>query len=272
MKSPHYRVAALPLTLIALTLGLTGCGRDATPNAPASSSAVTRQAADDLARHFAGTLSQGGVPLDRVGATSLGAIARGGAFALSPAKGLRLTDEIGFSWSLSVTFMDATGAEQTTYDPETTARMSVVARARGHLSSAEHNASLGIYRALQVDGLLPTETTLELDGSAADTADCSFEARDGSASREYHLLASGALADVRQYKDESVNPYPLSGTASWQVQVDARAEDAQGVHTAHYDATVRVTFNGTRYPTIEVDEHHTYTFDLVTGEVRRLAS
>jgi len=271
MKSAGYRIPALPIALLVLSIGSASCSKDTTPNAPRSSQ-VSRQAADDIAVYFGATLSQDGVPLSRVGATNLQTIARGGAFALAPSKLHRLTDEVGFSWSFTVTFFDAAGAEQATYDPGTTARMGVVARARGRVSTAEQQASIGIHRALEVNGLLPTEATLEIDGSSADTADCAFEAGDGSASREYHLLSSGALTDVRQSKDEINFPYPLSGTARWEVAIDARVEDAEGTRTAHYDATVLVTFNGTRFPTIEVDEHYTYTVDLDTGEIRRLPS
>jgi hypothetical protein len=33
-----------------------------------------------------------------------------------------------------------------------------------------------------------------------------------------------------------------------------------------------VTFNGTRYPTVEVNERYTYRVDLESGEVVRLPS
>src|SRR5262245_48777643 len=197
MKSADYGRLALPLALLVVSLSLVSCSKDNTPNAPRSAQ-ITQQAADDIARHFAGTLARGGLPLNRIGASSLQEIARGGAFGLVPGERQRLTDDAGFSWSLTVTFFDAAGGEQQTYDPETTARMSVLARAHGSLSTEEQQATIGIRRALDVNGLLPTETTLEIDGSAADTADCSFQARDGSASRAYHLLSAGELDDVRQ--------------------------------------------------------------------------
>jgi hypothetical protein len=104
-----------------------------------------------------------------------------------------------------------------------------------------------------------------VNGAAHDTADCVFAAVDTLPAREYHVLADGTLTDMRTLKDTSVNPYPLSGTLRWQVQADA----TEGAQHAHYRATVLVTFNGTRYPTIQVDEHYDYTFDLETGEITR---
>lgn len=256
-------------TLIALLIAAPGCGRNAAPSAPVAGSQVSAQAADDIARHFASTLARGGVPLSQVGSTNLMSIARSQQLGVASKTGAQIQDEGSFSWSFSLTFFDAAG-NPGPYDPETTARMRVIARARGHLTSAEHSASIGVDRLLDVSGLLPAETTIEVDGAANDTADCAFEASDGSAERRYHLLGRGALTDVRQLKDESVNPYPLSGTARWDVSADAFERQGEETAEAHYQATVIVTFNGTRYPTIEVSESYRYRTDLETGEVVRL--
>jgi hypothetical protein len=117
---------------------------------------------------------------------------------------------------------------------------------------------------------LPAETELLINGAANDTADAAFAASDGSASRSYHFLGGGALTDVRQLKDQNVNPYPLSGTARWNVNVDAASHDAEGTREAHYQATVKITFNGTRHPVIEISESYRYSMDLETGEVTPL--
>ncbi len=270
MHASSYGSLRLPSALLALVIITAGCGKDATLTAPSQNSGLSQQAADDVARHFAGSLSQGAVPLNRIGSADLAAIARGEVRLDPSGRAYRTTDEGSFTWSFSVRFFDADGNEQASFDPLTTARMSVVARARGSLTTAEHQATIGVHRALDIDGLLPTETTLEIDGAANDTADAAFEARDGSASRSYHLLGAGALTDVMQLKDSSVNPYPLSGTARWEVEIDAAETDQDGTREAHYEVTVLVTFNGTRNPTIEIDGNFRYSMDLVTGEIRRL--
>jgi hypothetical protein len=89
-------------------------------------------------------------------------------------------------------------------------------------------------------------------------------------SRQYDILANGTLEDLRQLKDSSVNPYPLSGVLRWQVKADATAQEPEGNKEAHYRAKVTVTFNGTRYPTIEVEEEWKYRMDLETGEISEL--
>jgi len=260
------------LTSVALA---TGCGKKAAPNAPAPQSQITQQAADDLAGQFALTLSrQNGIPLSRVGSTSLQDIARGRApqTLLQGNGATKTSDEGSFSWSFSLHFFDADGNELPTFDPVTTAEVKVHAQAHGSFTSAERQATVGVERSLDVHGLLPDETTLTIDGAANDTSDCAFTASDGSASRSYHALGAGALTDVKQLKDDSVNPYPLSGTAHWEVTIDATSTDAEGTHEAHYHATVLVTFNGTKHPTIEISETYRYEMDLETGQVRRLAA
>ena len=266
MTATRYRSIALVASFLMLLPVLAGCGKDASPTAVTPDAAVSQQTADDLARHFAATLSTGGVPnLSRAGSSSLRSLALGRTAVPRGAKVFNVQDEIGFTWSLSVRFFDSAGAEQFIYDPVTTASMKLVARAHGSMTSAREQATVGVYRALDVGGLLPAEITLKLNGAATDTADCAFAADGEARAREYHLLADGSLRDVLTLKNGSVNPYPLSGTLCWQVQADA----TDGSQHAHYRATVVVTFNGTQYPTIEVDEHYDYTFDLETGEITR---
>jgi hypothetical protein len=83
-------------------------------------------------------------------------------------------------------------------------------------------------------------------------------------------LAVASHRAARIAKDESEDPYPLSGAARWAVEVDASSRNAGGTDEAHYQATALITFNGTRYPTIEVSESFRYPMDLRTGEIQRL--
>ncbi|HYM81584.1 MAG TPA: hypothetical protein VEY91_09255 [Candidatus Limnocylindria bacterium] len=272
MRTLSPRWHAFPSVLVAVAIAASGCGKNASPTMPAPpDTPLSQQAADDLARHFGASLARtGGVPLSQVGSTDLPAIARGQAPHLVRSNLETLADEGEFSWSFSLTYYDANGNEQPGYHPLTTARVRVVARARGRLTTAEHQAFVGVYRLLDVQGLLPSETTIEIDGAANDTADCQFAASDGSAERRYHLLANGTLVDVRQLKDSSVNPYPLSGTARWNVVVNAFVQDQHGTVETHHEVTVVVTFNGTKHPDIDIDGTHHYQGDLDTGHVQRV--
>lgn len=135
------RLTDLFAALLLVILSVPGCGRSAaptTPRAPAPSG-LTQQAADDLARQFAATLSRPGLPLDRVGTTGLATLARG-APALRRSGPAAVTDEGDFSWSFSVTYFDAAGVPQPMFVPGLTARVVVVARARGNASTARSSA------------------------------------------------------------------------------------------------------------------------------------
>lgn len=278
MKTLRYRTLIPLLASLVLAVTASGCGKRAAPSAPApgpspGSTTMSQQAADDIASQFALTLSrQGGIPLTGLGSTSLTAMANGqvSPTRLGRSNVMRAEDEGSLSWSLTLTFYDAAGNVQLIYDPATTARVVVHAKVHGTLTTAERRALVGIERNLDVTGLLPMETTIEIDGAALDTVDCSFTSTDGVRARQYHLLANGALTDVRQLKDESVNPYPLSGTARWAVTADASVTDENGTQEAHYEATVLITFNGTQYPTIEVSGGFRYRMNLETGAIERI--
>src|SRR5262249_37635098 len=173
----------------------TGCGHNAAPTAAVpQDTRPTPQVARDLAQNVSTTLSRDrGVPIDQVGTTRLEAAAQGRADAVRALRSATALDERNLSWSLTVVFYDADGHEQLTFVPGVTARATIHANVRGSLSSAEHTASVGIERMLDVSGLLPAETELHIDGAAHDTAHCAFEAQDGSAARRYDLLSQGSL-------------------------------------------------------------------------------
>ena len=266
------RSIACGLAVAVLAASISACGRKDIPTSsqPNDHDALTAQASKDIAAHLAASLSrQKGVPIDRLGGTSLQVVADAARTSRQLRSGA-VTDEGGFSWSLSIAFFDADGNQQGGYIHGETSRLTADARARGHLTTAEHQASIGVRRFLDVRGLLPSEAELHVDGATNDTANATFAALDGSASRRYDLLAAGSLEEVRQLKDASQNPYPLSGVLRWQVAADAFEQTPEGTKEAHYDAQVKVTFNGTRYPTIEVAESWRYRMDLETGEITEL--
>lgn len=273
MKFVRYGGFGFAPAILAVAVLTFGCSSGTTTTGPQGrTTPLTQEAADDIAQQFATTMAREGLPVGQVGGMSLSAIARGEMAGLQSSKTPTTANDRNFSWSFIVTFYDAADLVQETFDRETTARMTVSARARGSASSSRHQAFLGVARDLDVHGLLPEETTLEIDGTSADTADCSFESRNGSVSREYHLLADGSLTDVMKLKDESENPYPLSGVARWHVKADALKTTEEGTKEAHYEATVTITFNGTRHPSIEVNKTFSYTFDMETGELERMPS
>jgi hypothetical protein len=264
-------IPTLVLGCVTLAFLAAACGKSASPLTPASTSStsVPPAVADDVARQFGAALSrQGGLALTDVGSTTIEELASTKAPSWAGKTGpAHVETEGSFTWSSAVTFYDAAGNLQQTFDPITTHRMNVHARAHGELIAAHHRAMVGTDRVLDVTGLLPADTELFLDGAVNDTADCAFESADGLQARHVRMEGDGALEDVRLLKDRRQNPYPLSGTARWHLRVDASAREGDDTDEAHYEVTVVVTFNGTAYPTIEVAERYRYRLNLETGEV-----
>jgi hypothetical protein len=230
---------------------------------------MTADVAQDIAAQFGKSIArQGGAPPTRLGTTTLQAIASDQAPMIQGARPLKATDDASFSWSFTVHFFDAAGNEQTTFIEGETAKLSAAVRAHGELMTAKFHSDFGTLRTLDVAGLLPVETTIEIDGALHDTANAVFTPTD-STSCEYHVLANGALVDVIQNKDQSVNPFPLSGTATWTATVDRISRNSEGTKSSHFEVTVVVTFNGTRHPDITVNKTFHFQTDLETGQVTR---
>lgn len=266
---------ALALGCVTLSFLTTACGKSASPLGPSNttSNSVPPEVADDVARQFGAVLSrQSGLALSDVGSTTVEGLASTKAPAWAGKAGpAHVETEGNFSWSVAVTFYDAAGNPQQTFDPNTTHRMNVHARAHGTLVAEHHQAMVGTDRMLDVTGLLPADTELLVDGAVRDTADCAFESEDGNEARQVRMEGDGSLEDVRLLKDRRQNPYPLSGTARWHLRVDASQRTGEETEEAHYEVTVVVTFNGTAHPTIEVNGQYRYRANLESGAVERVA-
>ena len=267
---PSYAIALL---LLAVALATSGCGKGSSPTSPAhslqSSTPMTAAVAEDIAAQFGKSIArQGGAPPTRIGTTSFQAIAADQAPMIQGARPLNALDDANFSWSFTVHFFDASGNEQTTFIRGETAKLSAAVQAHGELTTARFHSDFGTLRTLDVAGLLPADSTIEIDGALHDTANAVFTPTDTTGC-EYHVLATGALVDVIQDKDQSRHPFPLSGTATWMATVDRIVRTSEGTKSSHFEVTVVVTFNGTRHPDISVNKTFHFQTDLETGQVMR---
>ena len=285
----------LPVITIILGFGLGACS-----TAPTTPSALSQQAADDIALQAAGSLtsasgglmleldaSAGSVPQNgalrlRPGDPSLGY--RGvytngaGAFRLRPgdpnAAAISASAETTFSagaitYTVTRTFYDADGNPLPDYGPSAT-RLRLTARATGSISTAQWSASVGRAGILDVTGIQSAEDTLQFDGAGNDTVQCHFLSYDGSRERYLYALGGRSLEAVRLLKNRDVNPYPLSGKARWAWAVDRLRSDNREDVEMHYTALVVVTFNGTADPEIVVDGTYHYHVNLNSGAITRV--
>ena len=140
---------------------------------------------------------------------------------------------------------------------------------RGSVTGVRYQATLGRTGTLDVRRLTAPADTLVLDGTATDTTDARYTSLDDLRTVDVHVLATRVLAGVRALKNRNVNPWPLSGTATWNLSVDKYANGPRGGIEVHYDAVVVVEFDGTRYADVTVNGRYRYRMDLQTGGVAR---
>ena len=258
------RVMAVLLAAAALALG--GCGK---------SSNVTglspgQQTADDVAVQVGASAStdNGGlmtevdgttasVPTSAQPATPYRVAATDTTFTRGP-----------FTITLARTFYDASNTALPQWDPSAV-RAVVNSWLRGTVTGLQYQATVGRTGTLNVNGLAAAVDTLVFDGTATDTTDAQYTSLDGARTVDVHVLATRVLAAVRLLKNRSANPWPLSGTATWNLAVDKLAGGPQGTIQAHYNAVVVMTFNGTRYADVTVNGAYHYKLDLQTGAVVR---
>jgi hypothetical protein len=265
----------LTAALMALAVAAAGCGSDS-PTAP--SSAVTQATADDVALQVAQTMAagNGGTMTElfaMAAAVPSGAAASGlglrGAFGTAGAASETTFTVGNVTYTFTRAFYDADGVELAEYGPAAV-RLRVTSRAAGGITGLQFAATLGHAGLTDVTGIAPSADTLGFDGAADDTVQTQFTSLDGLHTRHFSWLAHLAYADVRLLKARDVNPWPLSGTATWAVHAERLRAGARGDVEAVFDALVVVAFDGTQYPEVTVNGTYRYRVNLNTGQVARL--
>jgi hypothetical protein len=150
----------------------------------------------------------------------------------------------------------------------TAVRVAIGSWVRGSVTGVRYQATLGRAGTLDVRGLVSAADTLVFDGTATDTTDARYTSLDDR-TVDVHVLATRMLARVRVLKNRRVHPWPLGGTATWNLSVDKFASGPRGGIEVHYDAVVVVEFDGTQYADVTVNGRYRYRMDLQTGGVAR---
>ena len=233
------------------------------PTQPVTTTA-TQTDADDASALVGLSLSR-----DLVGDPST-AGAPGGGLAAPAALATDTTLTTPFvTWTLSRTFYNALGLVQPTYDPITTVRMTATARGVGAIRTLTDTVTFGSAAALEVRGLSALQDTLIANGTRQDTLLASVYSPLHSVRVHHYMEGSETRTNVRHLKPVNLNPWPLSGTATWTLKVDRlRTSDRNDVER-HFNCTVVVVFNGTRNVAVTVDGTYHYTLDLLDGRIVR---
>ena len=241
--------------LLAGVLVLSGCSVSDDPLAPDLT--FTRDDADDAA-------VQASISLSGLQST-LGATSSAGASTTSDT-----TWTVGnLTYQLSRRWFDATGAEQS-LPTETTDSIHVTTRVTGADTTARWAGTIGHSGLLGVGGLSPARPTLWIDGSRADTLNVRFITA-GGATRWFDARSLTTVEDVLWTKpaDPSTTTYPSAGTITTVISSRRFTDASHATVERTFDATVVVTFNGTRFAHATVNGTFHYLIDLETGAVTR---
>ena len=256
---------ALAVWLAAVVIALGGCGKSADVTGVGK---AAQQAADDVAVQVGASASaaNGGMMTEIEGTSSAMPMAP------SPAsnESVVATDTTfvrgPFTITLERTFFDIDGNALQQWDPSAV-RAVIHSWIRGAVTGLRYQATMGRTGTLNVNGLAAAVDTLVFDGTATDTTDARYTTLDGSRTADVHVLATRVLTGVRALKNRGLNPWPLAGTATWNLSVDKYANGPRGGIEAHYDAVVVVVFDGTPSADVTVNGHYRYHLNLQTGEV-----
>lgn len=168
----------------------------------------------------------------------------------------------GLALTRTCAFYDADGVEQSAYDPELTASVVLHVTVQGTVDHDRWSAEVDRTRDLTATGLLGLETSRTWNGTGHGSVLRSTHA-DSTETRTYDLSYETTVIDVIVPVPKTDGSWPLSGTVARVVDVTITGgpRDGQTVHR-----TVLVTFNGTRYVPIVVNDQ-TFTLDLLTRQI-----
>lgn len=162
------------------------------------------------------------------------------------ASGIEIQGERNFS--RTVTFFDAGGTEQDSYDPLTTASLHIVSDLTRKMTRTFWSADIVRHRDMTVTGLEGEETQRTWNGTGTGDVEKSRHP-EGGPERTYDMTSSAVISDVVRGIPRSENPYPLSGTITRTIHVVITVDGVEEVR----DIVATITFDGDNTATITVD-------------------
>lgn len=151
--------------------------------------------------------------------------------------------------TFSRTFFDVDGLEMDGFDRLLTASVEMVWTVSGTVTRDIWSGSVERSRTTVLSGLEGEETTRTWNGTGSDIVSRSQFRPTTDEQRTYDLTASTVITDVVVGVPRSENPYPLSGSISYDMVVTITTPD--GTRTRERTATI--VFDGTQFATLTVN-------------------
>ena len=155
-----------------------------------------------------------------------------------------------------VTYYDADGNEQDTYDGLTTASVHILSEISGERARGNWSSSVSRTREVTITGLEDTEVIRTANGTGSSTRSRSYHS-DEKGDRSYEMSGTSVITDVvrpvpqdNPFVPREADLYPASGTITRDVTVVIiNGRNGDETRTKH----VVITFNGTQFVTMTVD-------------------
>lgn len=168
----------------------------------------------------------------------------------------------GFTFTRTVTFLDAEGNEQPDgFDAATTDQVHLVTEASGTRERTFWTATMERSRDMWLTELLTDAH--HLNGEGHGSVDRSGNPQDGG-EMTFDMTVDVKWDDVVHLQPREEHPYPESGTITRDIFVEVTRD---GEVIGGRDVTAVITFNGTQYVTMNVDGEE-IEIDLAAREVK----
>ncbi len=152
------------------------------------------------------------------------------------------------SFSRTISFFDAGGGEQSSYDPLATASLHIVSHLTREVTHTFWSAKIERHRDMMVTGLEGEETQRTWNGTGTGDVEKSRHP-EGGAERSYDMTSSAVISEVVRGVPRSENPYPLSGTITRTIHAVITVDGVEEVR----DIVAVITFDGDNTATMTVD-------------------
>jgi hypothetical protein len=153
---------------------------------------------------------------------------------------------------------------QDAYDVELTASINVVSDMSGSVARDAWTATIERHRDMTITGLLGNETSRTWNGTGSGSVQRSRHS-DESGDRSYEMSSTSVITDVLRILPRLDNPYPLSGTITRNISITI-VNGPNGDETR--TRTVVITFDGTQFATLTIDDGEPVEVDLAAREGR----
>ncbi|MBC8478280.1 hypothetical protein H8D51_01925, partial [bacterium] len=173
----------------------------------------------------------------------------------------------GLTITIDRTFYDEAGNPSEEYDSLTTVRLTRLRTVVGTIQRPRRTATIDHEGFIEVDGIAPDDTLRAINGEGHRNVESEFSSWWRPQHRTFIGEYTWSINDVLRMADREEYPYPLSGTIDATNHSIMTVETPNGSHTREVDIALTVSFDGSRYAEVTMDNGFVYWVDLETGQV-----